>query len=91
MSEDTTDKSSPLRLILVMVLMSFVVVGLMAGTQWVDQRSGQHGCEQKYGEDAEYIGDTSFFGGSAICEVDGEQKYAQPSMGWIASGGEQAS
>lgn len=75
------------RLLAVIAVAAFVVVSLFIAVGWMEERNGQHGCEQQYGEDVEYVGDTSAFGGLAICEVDGEQRYAKPSMGWLAGAG----
>lgn len=85
MSQNDTNESgaSPLRLILVVVLMAALVSVMFGGMDWIEHKSGQYACEERYGEEADYIGETSAFGGSAICEVDGEQKYASPSMGWL--------
>lgn len=76
MSEDMTGSEFMAQLLLMLLLVTFAIGALFVVDSVTDgytERAGQQTCEAEYGPAAEYIGQTSAFGGNGVCQVDGEQ------------------
>lgn len=75
-SESLLRTFAALGAVFVVFMLFMLTVSLMWGyMDYMEAQGTEQACQDKYGESAEYVGDTSAFGGSGICDTADGQKY----------------
>lgn len=80
-SDSNLREIAHLVLVIAVVLFALTTITMMFGyTDYLTAQGTEEACQQKYGESAEYVGDTSSFGGSGICGTEDGQKYIEKEL-----------
>lgn len=69
-----------------LLLASVLLVGFAGYIDHLESAGTEQACEDKYGQNAEYIGDTSAFGGTGICDTENGQKFVKKQVASIGPG-----
>lgn len=69
-----------IRLLVMSVVLALAITAFMTIFNYTEYSKAYWGgqiCEEKYGDNADYVGEPSAFSSTGICEYDGEQSFIE--------------